>query len=56
MRLANKIGARHVLMIGDDELARDRYTIKRMEDSTQWDVSLPELTDYLQSVPKLVDS
>jgi len=50
MRLANKIGARHVLIIGDDELARDRYTIKRMEDSTQWDVSLPELTEYLKSI------
>ncbi len=50
MRLANKLGARHVLIIGDDELARERYAIKRMEDSTQWDVSLPELTKYLQSL------
>ena len=50
MRLANKIGARHVLIIGDEELARERYAIKRMEDSTQWDVSLQELTEYLQSL------
>jgi histidyl-tRNA synthetase len=49
LRLANKIGAQHVLFIGDDELARDRYSIKRMLDSKQWDVTLPELSEYLRS-------
>ena len=49
MRMANKINAAHVLIIGEDELERDRYTIKKMEDSSQWEVSLPELAAYLQS-------
>lgn len=49
MRLANKIDAAHVLIIGDDELERDRYTIRRMEDSEQWEVSIRELQEYLQS-------
>lgn len=49
MRLANKVSAQHVLIIGDDELAKERYVIKRMEDSTQWDVSLAELKTYLHS-------
>ena len=49
MRLANKMGARHVLILGDDELARERYTIKRLEDSRQWEVTIAELENYLQS-------
>jgi histidyl-tRNA synthetase len=49
MRLANKMGAKHVLILGDDELVRERYAIKRMEDSKQWEVTLSELENYLQS-------
>jgi histidyl-tRNA synthetase len=49
LRLANKLNAVHVLIIGEDELARESYKIKRLEDSKQWDVTMPELIDYLQS-------
>jgi histidyl-tRNA synthetase len=49
MRLADKLSAEHVLIIGDDELARDRYPIRRMEDSRQWELSLPELSSYFKS-------
>ena len=49
MRLANKMRARHVLIIGDDELARGTYSIKRLEDSQQWDISPSELAVYLNS-------
>lgn len=47
MRLANKIRARHVLLIGENELLRERYQIKSMHDSKQWEVTLPELSSYL---------
>jgi len=47
MRLANKLNAGHVLMLGDNELAREKYSIKRMKDSEQWEVTLPELESYL---------
>jgi histidyl-tRNA synthetase len=47
MRLANKLKAEHVLILGENELARERYTIKNMEDSRQWEVTLSELADYL---------
>jgi histidyl-tRNA synthetase len=50
MRLADKIKAQHVLIIGDDELSRGRYTLKQLKDSKQWDVSLDELVQHLQSV------
>jgi histidyl-tRNA synthetase len=49
LRLANKLNAAHVLIIGEDELARESYTIKRLVDSRQWEVTMPELISYLQS-------
>ena len=49
MRLANKLGAKHVLIIGDDELSRGTYTIKRLEDSFQRDIAIHEISDYLKS-------
>jgi len=55
MRMANRVGARHVLIIGQDELAKERYSLKRMEDSKQWEVSLAELSQYLQSLSAAKD-
>ncbi len=49
LRLANKLQAEHVLIIGENELAREKYSVKRMDDSQQWEVTLPELVSYLQS-------
>jgi len=50
MRMANRTGARAVLIIGADELARDRYSIKRMEDSSQQEVALSEIEGYLHKL------
>jgi histidyl-tRNA synthetase len=49
MRLANKLGAEHVLILGEDELACGKYSLKRLEDSRQWEVTLSELAGYLRS-------
>lgn len=49
LRLANKMDAVHVLVIGTNELAINRYTIRKMEDSSQWEIALSELVPYLQS-------
>jgi len=49
LRLANRLKAEHVLIVGEDELAREQYTVKRLKDSKQWDVTLSELAGYLQS-------
>ncbi len=45
-RLANRLGAKHVLIIGESELARGVFQIKRMADSHQWDITQPELEAY----------
>jgi histidyl-tRNA synthetase len=49
MRQANKLMAEHVLIIGDSELANDRYAIKCLQESRQWEVTVPELIDYLDA-------
>ena len=49
MRLANKLGAENVLIIGDNELARGIYSIKRLKDSCQWEIGLAEISEYLKS-------
>lgn len=51
LRLANRLGAEHVLILGEDELARGRYTLKRMKDSFQQEVTLAELAGCLQARP-----
>ena len=55
MRLANKLGAKHVLIIGDDELSRGTYTIKRLEDSFQREIAISEISDYLRIQRPLQD-
>jgi histidyl-tRNA synthetase len=50
MRLADRTGARSVLIIGADELARDRYPVRQMADSSQQEVSLSEIEDYLRKL------
>jgi len=49
MRMANRIQASHVLIIGENELSKGQYPIKRLSDSQQWEVSLDELISYLKS-------
>jgi histidyl-tRNA synthetase len=51
-RLANKLKADHVLIIGEDELARDSYSIKNLAEGRQWEISRAELSNYLQSLKK----
>lgn len=48
MELANKGGARFVLLIGDDELAQGRYGLKNMETGEQTAVSEAELAAILK--------
>lgn len=46
MRLANKLGAAHVLILGDNELASGSYPLKRMADSTQMILSEEEFLNF----------
>jgi histidyl-tRNA synthetase len=43
MELANKLGARYALILGDDEIAADEYTLKHMESGEQHRVGRGEL-------------
>jgi histidyl-tRNA synthetase len=49
LRLANRINARHALIIGENELAKGLYMIRHMDSSDQREISLSDLSGYLQS-------
>jgi histidyl-tRNA synthetase len=49
LRQANKLQARNVLIIGEEELAKGKYQLKRLADSSQQDLTLAELSAYLRS-------
>ena len=48
MKYANKIGAKHTAIIGDNELAEDLVKVKRMEDGVETEVKLSELITYFE--------
>jgi len=47
--LADKLGARYALIIGEDEVAAGTFTLKRLADSDQKKLSELELLEYLES-------
>jgi histidyl-tRNA synthetase len=49
LNLADKLGARYVLIIGSDEVTSGSFTLKRMADAEQKKLSEYELLEYLES-------
>ena len=49
LRLANKLNAQHVLMVGDDELESGKYPLKRMRDGRQILVGEAEIVSRLRN-------
>jgi histidyl-tRNA synthetase len=47
--LADKLGARYALIIGEDEVTSGTFTLKRLADSDQKKLSEFELLEYLES-------
>jgi histidyl-tRNA synthetase len=47
--LADKLGARYALIIGEDEVAASTFTLKRLADSEQKKLSEYDLLEYLES-------
>jgi histidyl-tRNA synthetase len=47
--LADKLGARYALIIGEDEVASGNYTLKRLADAEQKKLNESDLLEYLQS-------
>jgi histidyl-tRNA synthetase len=47
--LADKLGARYALIIGEDEVAAGTFTLKRLADSEQKKLSEYDLLEYLES-------
>ncbi len=47
MELANKIGARYTLIVGDNEIAAGNYALKNMQTGEQVNVGLPQIREYI---------
>jgi histidyl-tRNA synthetase len=47
--LADRLKARHAVIVGDDELAAGVVTVKRLSDGTQQKLGEPELVSYLRT-------
>jgi histidyl-tRNA synthetase len=47
--LADKLGARYALIIGEDEVASGTYTLKRLADAEQRKLNEDDLLEYLES-------
>ena len=47
--LADKLGAKYALIIGEDEIATGTYTLKRLADANQQKLAEPELLEYFES-------
>ncbi len=48
LRIANRLDARHVLIVGENELARDSYVVKDLADSSQRELAPAEIASYLR--------
>jgi len=48
MKVADKIGARRVIMLGDDELNRNEVTVRKMSTGEQTAVKIEKIVTYLQ--------
>jgi histidyl-tRNA synthetase len=52
LSLADRLKARHALILGEDEVAAGVVTVKRLADGTQQKLAEPELFSYLRAVRK----
>ncbi|MGH9791645.1 MAG: histidine--tRNA ligase, partial [Candidatus Acidiferrales bacterium] len=51
--LANRLGARYALIIGENEIAAGRYALKRLADATQRELTEGELLEFLSGESKV---
>jgi len=50
MELANKLGARFTLIVGENEIAAGRYALKNMASGQQEEVAREEIARRLETV------
>jgi len=48
MKIADKIGAGKVVMLGDEEMQRQEVTVRDMQTKKQVSVKIDRLVEYLQ--------
>ena len=51
MRDANKLGAKYVIIIGEEELAKNIATIKNLSNGDQEQIPLDSILSHIKSLP-----
>ena len=51
MRDANKLGDKYVIIIGEEELAKNIATIKNLSNSDQEQIPLDSILSHIKSLP-----
>jgi len=49
MELANKLGARYALIVGDNEIASGQYTLKNMQTGEQQSVTVDQILERVNA-------
>lgn len=49
MKYANKLNAKHVTVIGEDEISNNRIKVKNMEDGSEEEIQLDQLIEYMKT-------
>ena len=52
LEYANEENVPYVLILGEDELARDSVTVKNMNEKTQTEISMQNLVDEFKKIAK----
>jgi len=50
MKYANKIGSRYSAIIGDDEVANDKVSVKNMETGEVNEIKLSEIENFIKNI------
>ncbi len=54
LSLADRLGARYAVILGEEELAAKQFTVKNLADGEQKKLSEADLLDYLQGAANLI--
>jgi histidyl-tRNA synthetase len=50
LRQADKIGARYVLMVGENEISKGAVVLKAMEEKAQWELPIESVPDSIKNL------
>ncbi len=50
MKYANKMNAKYITVIGEDEISNNKIKVKNMENGSEEEIQLSQLVEYMKSI------